>query len=87
MTSLETLRGLYAEELVLGRDIDGTVQANLVVVRDEIRNDVPRVVERQGHLDADAIALEGFVPTFDLAVGLRVIDREKCGHGSCRRRG
>ena len=61
-----------AVELVLGRDVaDGAVQADGVVMGDVIGDDAAGVVERQRHLDADAIALEGFVPAFDLAVGLR----------------
>jgi len=44
-------------------------------VGDEIGNDLACVVEREGDLDADAIAFEGFVPAFDLAVGLWVIGR------------
>ncbi len=35
----------------------------------------PRFIERQRHLGADAIALEGFVPAFDLAIGLRIVGR------------
>jgi hypothetical protein len=36
---------------------------------------LPRFAERQRDLGADAIALEGFVPAFDLAVGLRIVGR------------
>ena len=75
-----------AVELVLGRDVaDGAVQADGVVVGDVIGHDAAGVVERQRHLDADAIALEGLVPAFDLAVGLRVVGRgSDMGHaGRC----
>lgn len=40
-----------------------------------------RVVEREWSADADAFALESFVPTFDLAVGLGVVRRRShMGH-------
>ena len=42
---------------------------------DVIGNDASGVVERERHQDADAIALEGFVPAFDLAVALGIIGR------------
>ena len=42
---------------------------------DVIGHDAAGIVERQRHLDADAIALEGFVPAFDLAVALRIVGR------------
>ena len=65
-----------AFELVLGRDVaDGAVQADGVVMVDVIGHDAAGVVERQRHLDADAFALEGLVPAFDLAVGLRIVGR------------
>ena len=67
---------VVAEEFVVGRDVtDGTVQADVVVMRDVVGDDAAGILERQRHLDADAIALEGFVPAFDLAVGLRVVGR------------
>ncbi len=34
-----------------------------------------RLVEGQRHLDADAFALDGLVPAFDLAVGLGIVGR------------
>ena len=40
---------------------------------DVVGDDASGVVEVEGDLDADAIALEGLVPAFDLAVGLRVV--------------
>jgi len=40
-----------------------------------IGDDAAGVVERQGYLEADALALYGFMPAFDLAVGLRVVRR------------
>ena len=55
--------------LSLGRDVaDGAVQADGVVMRDVIGHDPAGVVERQRREHADAIAFEGFVPAFDLAV-------------------
>jgi len=65
-----------AFEFVLGRDITGgAVQADVVVMLDVIEDKATGVVERERHLDADAFALEGFVPAFDFSVGLRVIGR------------
>jgi hypothetical protein len=62
---------LAAVKFVLGGDVaGGAVKADVVVVSDEIGDDPPRVVEGEGDLDADAVALEGFVPAFDFAVGL-----------------
>src|SRR4051794_30630401 len=61
-------------EAVLGGDIaDGAVQADGVVMDDEVRDDAPSVIEGERHVDADAVALEGFVPAFDFAVGLRIV--------------
>jgi hypothetical protein len=63
-----------AVELVLRGDIaDGAVQADMVVMGDVIGDDAACVVEGEGDLDADAIALDGFVPTFDFAVGLGIV--------------
>src|SRR5438132_10759144 len=42
----------------------------------DVAGDQPaRVFQRQGHLGADAIALEGAVEAFDLAVALRIVGR------------
>ena len=66
--------GIVAEQAVVGGDVaDGAVQADMVVMVDEIGDDAARLVEGERHLNADAIALEGFVPTFDLAVGLGIV--------------
>jgi len=63
-------------EFVLGGDVtDGAVQADGVVVVDIIGDENTGLVEGQWHLDADALALEGFVPAFDLAIALRIIRR------------
>ncbi len=63
-----------AVEFILGRHIaDGAVQAEVVVMGDVFGHEPPRVVEGEGDLDADAIALDGFVPAFDFAVGLRIV--------------
>jgi hypothetical protein len=40
-----------------------------------VGHDPPGVLQGQGHLGTDAIALEGLVPAFDLAVGLWVVGR------------
>ncbi len=73
-----------AVELVLGRDVaDGAVQADGVVMVDVIGHDAAGVVQRQRHLDADAVALEGLVPAFDLAVALRIVRRgSDMGHAA-----
>src|SRR5206468_1866339 len=63
-------------EPVLGGDVaDGAVQADVVVVGDEIGDDAAGIVERQRHVNADAIAFDSLVPAFDLAVGLRIVGR------------
>ena len=63
-------------EAILGSDVaDGAVQADVVVVGGEVAHDASGVVERGGNLLADAVGLEGFVPAFDLAIGLRVVGR------------
>ena len=65
-----------AFELIFGRDVaDGAVQADVVVMLDVIKYDAAGVVEGQGRQDADALALEGFVPAFDFAVGLGIVRR------------
>ena len=67
---------VVAFESVLGGDVaDGAVESDVVVVEDEIIDDAACVVEGEGNEGADAIALEGFVPAFDFAVGLGVIGR------------
>ena len=56
-----------AVEFVLGRDVaDGAVQTHGVVMGHVIADESAGLVEGQGHVGADAIALEGFVPAFDL---------------------
>src|ERR1035438_6383253 len=55
------------------RDIaDGAVQPHRVVVVDVLGNEPPRVVLRQRCTRPDAFSFQRFVPTLDLAVGLRV---------------
>lgn len=73
---------VVAEEFVLGGDIaDGAVEADVVVMGHEIGHDDSGFVEREGHLWADAIAFEGFVPAFDFAIRLGVIGRSSdMGH-------
>lgn len=75
---------IVAEELVVGGDVaDGAVQAGMVVMGHILGDDAAGVVERQGYLDADALAFDGFVKAFELAVGLRVIGRgPDVGHAS-----
>ena len=69
-------------EHVLGRDVaDGTVKTRFVVMNHVIGNDTASVVQGERHEDADALALDGFVKAFELAVGLRVIGRSShMGH-------
>ena len=63
-------------EAILGGDvIDGAVQADVVVMGDEVGDEASGVVGGEGHLGADAVALEGFVPAFDFAVGLGIVGR------------
>lgn len=72
---------LSSFEAIVGRDVaKGAVQADVVVMGNVIGHDAAGVVEGQWHQHTDAVALEGLVPAFDLAVGLR----ETCGPGSCR---
>src|SRR3984893_7457739 len=40
-----------------------------------IGDDTSSVVERERHLDADALAFEGLVPAFNLAVALGIVRR------------
>src|SRR5271166_2716400 len=61
-------------EAVPGCDVtDGTVQADVVVIGDELGHDAAGLVEGQRHLDANAVAFHRFVPAFDLTVRLRVV--------------
>jgi hypothetical protein len=63
-----------AFELVLGRDVaDSAVKTDGIVMEDIIGNEASGVVERQGDHDTDALALEGLVPAFLFAVGLRIV--------------
>jgi len=61
---------------ILGGNVaNGAVQADVVVVADEVEDDSSGIVERERNQDADALAFEGFVPAFDFAVGLRIVRR------------
>ncbi len=65
---------VVAEEFVVGGHItNGTVQTRKIVMSDVIGDDAACVVERQRDLDADALPFDGFVKTFELAVGLRIV--------------
>jgi hypothetical protein len=65
---------LSSGEHVCGRDVaDGAVESSGVVMLDEVANDAASFFERQGNAGADAFALERLVPSFDLAVGLRIV--------------
>jgi len=53
-------------EPVLGCDrADGAVKSDGVVMEDEVSDEAAGLVEGEGDLGADAIALESFVPAFD----------------------
>ena len=61
-------------ELVLGRDVaDGGVEADGVVVFDELAHDPPGVFRGQWRPRTDTLFLEDAMPTLDLAVALRVV--------------
>src|ERR1700722_3016564 len=63
-------------EFILGCDIaDGRVQSDAVVVGHVFGDDSFRLVEGKRHTHSDAFPFESFVPTFDLAVGLRIVGR------------
>src|ERR1700761_9450182 len=60
--------------LVRRRDVaDRAVQADLVVMRHELRDESPRLLQAQRHLDPDAFALKRLVPPLDLPVALGII--------------
>lgn len=72
--SLGEDRRFAAGEFVGRRDVaDGTVQADAIVMSDEPLDQLPGVVERQRYVGPQAIGLERLVPTFDLAVRLRIV--------------
>src|SRR4029453_2284473 len=63
-------------ELGLRRDVaDGAVQPHRIVMLDVPRHHPPRVLQTQGRLGADTVALDGAVEAFDLAVALGVVRR------------
>lgn len=63
-----------AFEAILWGDVaDGAVQSNGVVMFDISRRDASSIVHGKRSLRTEALALEGFVPAFDLAVGLGIV--------------
>src|SRR6516162_9936447 len=67
---------LMPGEHVLRRDVsDGAVQTHVVVMLYVTLHQTKRIFERQRRPGPNALPFEGFVPTFDLAVRLRVIRR------------
>jgi hypothetical protein len=61
----------FAVKFVVGGDVaDGGVQAHGVVVLDEAGDEAAGLLEVERGAGADAVVFEGFVPAFDLAVGL-----------------
>src|SRR5262249_37335494 len=65
---------LMPGEHVLWRDVaDSAVQTHVVVMLYVTLHQTPRIFERQRRPGPNALPFEGFVPTFDFAVRLRVI--------------
>jgi hypothetical protein len=63
-------------EFVLGRDVaDGRMQANCVVVFDELADDAACVFEGERGARANTFFLEDAMPAFDLAVALGIVRR------------
>src|SRR6516165_2985133 len=63
-------------EYVLWRDVaDSAVQAHVVVMLYVTLHQTKRIFERQRRPGPNALPFEGFVPTFDFAIRLRVIRR------------
>ena len=61
-------------EHVLRRDVsDGAVQTHVVVMLYVTLHQTKRIFERQRRPGPNALPFEGFVPTFDLAVRLRIV--------------
>jgi hypothetical protein len=78
VASVEDLLFL-AIEFVLGSDVtDSAVQADQIVMGHVIEDDASSVLQGQRRQDADALALEGFVPAFFFAIGLGIVGR--CPH-------
>jgi hypothetical protein len=55
------------EHVLRGDVANRAVQPNIVVMLDVALHEMPRIVQRQGFSGADALSLERFMPTFDLA--------------------
>src|SRR3954452_24425602 len=69
-------RLLTTGQLVRRRDIaDRAVQTNRVVMRHELGDQAPRILQAQGGLDADALSLQGLEPPLHLAVALGMVWR------------
>ena len=47
----------------------------MVVLVDEPLDKPPRILQRQRHVRSKAVLLDRLMPTFDLAVGLRIVRR------------
>src|SRR5690242_1434447 len=73
---------LTAGEHVLRRDVvNGTIQADVVVMLDVALHQPPRIVQRQWRSRPDALSFERFVPTFDFPVRLGIVGRSSdVGH-------
>jgi len=65
---------LSSSEHVLGSNVtDGAVESHRVIVLDVVGDDSSGVIQGQRHRRANAFALECTMPTFDFAVGLRIV--------------
>src|SRR5580692_9078427 len=70
---LGTDRLFATGQLVRGRDVtDRAVQADFVVVRHELRDQPPGVLQAQRRLDLDALSFQGLVPPLHLPIALRI---------------
>lgn len=71
------------QSIAWGDISDSTVESHVVVMRDIVGDDSSSILQGQGRLDTDAFALQRFVPTFDLAVGLGMVkEGPRVGHAS-----
>jgi hypothetical protein len=66
----EDRRGATGQLIRRGDVADRTMQADVVVMGHELRDQSPRVLQAQRRLDPDAFALEGLMPPLDLPVAL-----------------
>ena len=53
------------------------MQANLVVMKDEVGHDAPRIFHGQRRAWAHAVGFDSAVEAFELAVALRIVGRKR----------